>query len=554
VSSFQQCNESASGGSPAPGGHPTRENNNNQQQQDRGREPPAPQKGKPMKTSRSWLATLAVVAALTAAQTGSAQSRYTVTDLGTLPGFENSFVWPQTLNNLVHVAAYASNEADPNAIFGVSPYLWKGPADIDLLPGFPDSPYTIATGLNDRDQVVGMSGPDPDGKYCAVLWERGMLHNLGTLPGDLGSQAYLINNAGMVVGDSYSWNAELETLVTIAVYWNPGKSFPLPPLHDGTVSVAWGVNDRGQIVGQSGDDEHFHTVLWSTSPKAGVVDLGTLGGDSSSPNAINNHGEVVGTAQTAGGDWHSALWDKSGITDLGNFGDDPFGCAWALNNCGQIVGFSGVDYSDGSTAHALLWENGTMINLQDQIPGDSGWVLRQALGINDQGQIAGFGQFNGKMRAFLLTPTVAAQANATDSTAPDASAVDAMAANKPQPLWPVGAEVSVIVVRGSYSSPYSHLEISWPITIVADHYRLTIKWNWGDPKKKGVSPPFVFFDQSPVPYSILDSGRAYFVSPSFSNNIDITIFTVTVTAYSGPDETTARSESLNWPKPGNGPR
>ena len=226
-----------------------------------------------MKTNKTWLAMLAAVAALIAVQTIGAQSRYTVTDLGTLPGLENSYVWQQTLNNRGHVAAYANNEADPNALFGASPYLWKGPGDYDLLPGFPD--FNVATGLNNRDQVVGMSGPDPDGKFCAVLWERGMLHNLGTLPGDSGSEAFLINNAGMVVGDSYSWNGEI--LSMSAVYWNHGKIFPLPPLNDGTVSVAYGVNDRGRIVGQSGDWEHSHAVLWTIFPEPSVIDLDTLG-------------------------------------------------------------------------------------------------------------------------------------------------------------------------------------------------------------------------------------------------------------------------------------
>jgi len=356
-----------------------------------------------MKSNKSWLMVLAAVAAFASAQTvsaASAQSRYTVTDLGTLPGLANSYVWLQTLNNRGHVAAYASNEADPNALGGVSSYLWKGPGDIDLLPGFPDSTLTVAFGLNDRDQVVGASGPAPDGNYYAVLWNRGMIYNLGALVGDISSEAFLVNNAGLAVGDS--WNEDLGILS--AVYWYHGKIFQLPPLNDGGASIAFGVNDWSQIVGQSGDFEHFHTVLWSLVPKPSVVDLGTLGGDSSSPSAINNGGQIVGNAQTASGDWHSALWDKSGITDLENFGDDPFGSAWAINNCGQIVGFSGVDFSDITTAHALLWENGSMINLQTQIPTDSGWVLRQALGINDRGQIAGFGLHNGEIRAFLLTP------------------------------------------------------------------------------------------------------------------------------------------------------
>ena len=82
------------------------------------------------------------------------------------------------------------------------------------------------------------------------------------------------------------------------------------------------------------------------------------------------------------------------------------GFAYGINNCGQIVGYSGPDKngSDLHNTHAVLWENGQVIDLQNQIPGNSGWVLRQAAGINDRGQITGIGQHNGKNRAFLLTP------------------------------------------------------------------------------------------------------------------------------------------------------
>src|SRR6185503_7829555 len=41
----------------------------------------------------------------------------------------------------------------------------------------------------------------------------------------------------------------------------------------------------------------------------------------------------------------------------------------------------------------------------DLIPQDSGWTLISARGINNQGQIVGFGTHNGQTRAFLLTPS-----------------------------------------------------------------------------------------------------------------------------------------------------
>ena len=45
-----------------------------------------------------------------------------------------------------------------------------------------------------------------------------------------------------------------------------------------------------------------------------------------------------------------------------------------------------------------------MIDLNDVIPTDSGWDLREAKDINESGQIVGGGLYNGKYHAFLMTP------------------------------------------------------------------------------------------------------------------------------------------------------
>jgi probable HAF family extracellular repeat protein len=48
-----------------------------------------------------------------------------------------------------------------------------------------------------------------------------------------------------------------------------------------------------------------------------LVDLGTLGGESSYATAINDRGHVVGSSQTSTGDWHGFLWRDGRMTDLG---------------------------------------------------------------------------------------------------------------------------------------------------------------------------------------------------------------------------------------------
>jgi probable HAF family extracellular repeat protein len=91
------------------------------------------------------------------------------------------------------------------------------------------------------------------------------------------------------------------------------------------------------------------------------------------------------------------------MTDLGTLPGIPGSLAPSINNKGQVVGFS--DDFNGNTV-ALLWQNGTMTDLNTLIPADSPWFLLEALGINDRGQIAGyaFNASTGEVHGFVATP------------------------------------------------------------------------------------------------------------------------------------------------------
>jgi probable HAF family extracellular repeat protein len=53
-----------------------------------------------------------------------------------------------------------------------------------------------------------------------------------------------------------------------------------------------------------------------------------------------------------------------------------------------------------------------MQDLNSLIPAGSGWVLNDAYGINERGQIVGDGTINGQSLAFLLTPATMATVSA----------------------------------------------------------------------------------------------------------------------------------------------
>jgi probable HAF family extracellular repeat protein len=67
----------------------------------------------------------------------------------------------------------------------------------------------------------------------------------------------------------------------------------------------------------------------------------------------------------------------------------------SINDSGQIVGGSN---------EAFLYSGGVMYNLDSLTPG-SGWELSDATGINNSGQIVGYGlNPAGQTHAFLLNP------------------------------------------------------------------------------------------------------------------------------------------------------
>lgn len=192
-------------------------------------------------------------------------------------------------------------------------------ATIELLPYGTDS-SSAATAISDREHVVGISG-DCDqsvGRRSArhaVLWENGMVRDLGSLGADTWNTPTAITSTGdIVVGfanaaggdpDSPSLRAWLWTeRDDIACSKRPGTDICDLGTLDGTGSAeAWGVNDRGQVVGTAcpatGGCRAF---LWENGT---MKDLDAMKGAYPPRllNAmdINDRGEVTGRAQTASG-------------------------------------------------------------------------------------------------------------------------------------------------------------------------------------------------------------------------------------------------------------
>jgi probable HAF family extracellular repeat protein len=248
--------------------------------------------------------------------------------------------------------------------------------------------YSIATGINNLGEVVGYSASH------AFLWTQreGML-DLGTLPGDVLAGAFAINDSEQIVGTSVDRDGSQH-----AFFWTRSGGMQNLGTLGGTHTAADAINGSGQVVGSSylSDNQTQRAFLWTQTD--GIRNLGTLGGNSVAL-GVNDVGQVVGESQNSIAQV-PFLWDSThGMRSLGTVRQSVSTAASGINNAGQVVGaFS----TSNPPFVAFLWTRFTGLqNLNTLVTHGSPWV-GYANAINSSGQIVGQ---SGVPHALLLTPT-----------------------------------------------------------------------------------------------------------------------------------------------------
>ncbi len=338
----------------------------------------------------SFIAAFLLCAVMTPAYGSNIQ--YTITDLGVLDGPSSYAVG---MNNLGEVVGRADIYTQYSHAFL---YNGSGPLiNLGSLAG--DYSVSCAQAINDQGMVVGYTDTPGTGNptHAFVYTANGGMQDLGTL-GGAQSYAYGINNSGQIVGIAQTANGTYHGFI----YSGNG------PMVDLGTYQATLINDGGQVVAYTGSAPYNQTYI-SSGGTGAWVNIGSLGGTETSPEGMNDRGEIVGLLTiSASGEYPSHAFIYSGgiMSDLGTFGGQ-LSCAYGVNDFGVVVG--GADLPGDSYLSSrgfVYYGSGAIQNLNNLVDPSLGWTIEGGVAVNDQGQIAAeaykeYGDFH----AVLLTPT-----------------------------------------------------------------------------------------------------------------------------------------------------
>ena len=120
----------------------------------------------------------------------------------------------------------------------------------------------FALDINDTGLIAGYAPG-----LVPVLWRNDVREYLPGLDGPIayGHTITSLNNAGDLVGYTFP---KTGPLYSTAVLWRNGKAIDLGRYPGGTVSAAYGINDKGQIVGEGNitPGGPMHALRWTVKP------------------------------------------------------------------------------------------------------------------------------------------------------------------------------------------------------------------------------------------------------------------------------------------------
>jgi probable HAF family extracellular repeat protein len=229
---------------------------------------------------------------------------------------------------------------------------------------FPD---VFAFGVADDGTITGSVLRNDAYRPFVYSEARGLVE----INSDVQAYPYAISRAGVVgAGTSQFYQP---------FYWD-GTNFAFLPTLGGWAGEARAINNHGVIVGWS------YTFQTATARAFiytnGVMrELPTGSSDErlvlNGAYGINDRGDIVGAAEDAAFVYRNGVATRLGTLGAGHTARD-------INEEGVIVG----NYSHELRGAAFICHDGVMINLDKLIPSEAGYHIENAVAINDRGEIA----------------------------------------------------------------------------------------------------------------------------------------------------------------------
>ncbi|HEV8135406.1 MAG TPA: hypothetical protein VGP85_12045 [Pyrinomonadaceae bacterium] len=240
-------------------------------------------------------------------------------------------------------------------------FRWEK-GELTPLPPFSGGYNSYATAANNRGQIVGWAENGVHDSTCnaafqilqfrAVVWEpNGTMRELPPLPGDSTSAATAINDKGQVVGISGACGVAVgDVSAAHAVIWENGVPTRIEDFGGHAWNTPTAINNAGVVVGFSlpadKDGTRFYRAfVWTKA--TGTRMLNQIAGDvRSAAFGINDDGQIVGLSRTPGALLRAVLWENPNATvkNLNDFvavGSPYLLIAGDVNNDGAIAGFTG---------------------------------------------------------------------------------------------------------------------------------------------------------------------------------------------------------------------
>lgn len=341
----------------------------------------------------------ALSASLTAIALPSMAQSYQVLTLDSL-SLGGSMSMATGVNNAGQVVGVSSDAAG-NSI----PVIWNGATPTVLAGG-----SGVAQAINNNGQVAGFLFSSSGLASSAVVWNSGVPTTLDPLSGGSATYAYGINDAGQVAGQSDTTGGSMP-----AVIWNGTTPTSLGGASSGLIpfpASAFGINSAGQAVGMSSasNADVAHATVWNGTTPTLLAAINGSDTHGSVAMSINDAGQAAGYYADTQDVYHAAIWSNGVATELAGL-NGLSGRAFSINNHGQVVGSIDAGDTNSIGLAAALWDasTGAVIDLNSYLSASqigAGIVLIMADGISDGGFIVGqyYNTLTGDSGAFKLLP------------------------------------------------------------------------------------------------------------------------------------------------------